>query len=436
MNTHQEKIQEALQEVSQGMSLSAASKKYDLARSSLRILAKKHGVVSPYQKQMNEIDKKKQQAIELRRSGSSFSKIAKSLSICETTAKTWCEGIVLTAEQNAANSRGLFEKQEQAVELRKNGLFITEIAKQLNCAKSSVSLWLSKAKVGQNYLKSQRVSKRIVGARDKKVEERKKQIKNTSKKCLDIKSRDLEIFQMRKLGLSFVDIAEQTGLNKTTVRQICNKFTLSSEEQEFIKNKVHETTMKRRHSGELKPVGGIRQGVERSKFGYYKGIYCSSTYELCWAIYQLDHGVEFKRFEGFLEDKKTRLKYYPDFIIGETHIIEIKGYEDKEFVAKKTKLAEDLGYTVSLVKKKDLKHMFEYVDQTYGVKYNSRHTLYDNHKPVHLLVCDYCNTEFERFKIRKADADRKHVFCSTQCCGKHRAKVNKENAKTIAGLPE
>lgn len=436
MTNHEEKIQAALHDVSQGMSLSAAANKYNLNRSSLGIFAKKNGIMSPYQKQMDEIDKKKNQAMHLRKNGWLFSKIAKNLSICETSAKTWCEGIVLTAEQNAANSRGLFEKQKMAIELREEGLFITEIAKQLNCAKSSVSLWLSKAKIGPNYIKSQPLSQRIVKDRDKKVEERKKQIKNTSKKCSDITSRDLEIFQMRKNGLSFVDIAKKTGLDRTTARQICNKFTLSSEEQEFIKNKVHETTMQRRHSGEFKPVGGIRQGVERSKFGYYKGIYCSSTYELCWVIYQLDHNVEFERFEGFLEDKEIRLKYYPDFIVGDNHIIEIKGYEDKEFVAKKTKLAESLGYTVSLVKKNDLKHMFEYVDKTYGVKYNSRHTLYDNHKPIHLLTCNFCHTQFERFKIRKTDANREHVFCSIQCCGKYRAKVNKENAKTNAGLPE
>lgn len=432
MNTHEEKIQAALHDVSHGMSLSAAAHKYNLTRSSLGIFAKKRGIISPYQKQMNQIDKKKQEAIDLRRSGLPFSKIAKSLSICETSAKSWCEGISLTTEQNAANSRALFEKQKIAVELREKGLFIAEIAKELDCAKSSVCLWLQKSSVAV----SPEASKVLVERRDKKIRERKNKNKNTIKKCSDITSRDLKIFQMRKSGLSFVDIAKETGLDKTTARQICNKFTLSSEEQEFIKSKVHKTTMQRRHAGELKPVGGIRQGVERSKFGYYKGIYCSSTYELCWVIYQLDHNVEFKRFEGFLEDKKIRLKYYPDFIIGDKHIVEIKGYEDKEFVAKKTKLAEDAGYTVSLVKKNDLKHMFEYVDEKYGVKYNSRHTLYDNHKPVHLLVCSYCKTEFERFKIRKSDKDIRDVFCGSQCSGRHRAKVNKEKIKTNAGLPE
>src|SRR6516164_8460315 len=34
-----------------------------------------------------------------------------------------------------------------------------------------------------------------------------------------------------------------------------------------------------------KAKGGIRIGSGRSKSGYYKGIYCGSTYELCWVIY-------------------------------------------------------------------------------------------------------------------------------------------------------
>lgn len=28
------------------------------------------------------------------------------------------------------------------------------------------------------------------------------------------------------------------------------------------------------------PIGGYRKGSGRSKHGYYKGIYCGSTYEL------------------------------------------------------------------------------------------------------------------------------------------------------------
>jgi hypothetical protein len=48
-------------------------------------------------------------------------------------------------------------------------------------------------------------------------------------------------------------------------------------------------------------AGGYRIGSGRSKSGYYKGIYCGSTYELCWAIHALDHNIKFSRFDKKLE---------------------------------------------------------------------------------------------------------------------------------------
>lgn len=123
-----------------------------------------------------------------------------------------------------------------------------------------------------------------------------------------------------------------------------------------------------------KNLGGYREGSGRSKHGYYKGIYCGSTYELCWVIYNLDHGIKFKRFPNFLE--KDGLKYYPDFLLddGKT-IIETKGYESEESVQKKTKLAESFGYIVKVLRKNDLKDIFNYVETKYNTK--KFQTLYD-----------------------------------------------------------
>jgi len=55
-------------------------------------------------------------------------------------------------------------------------------------------------------------------------------------------------------------------------------------------------------------VGGLRNGSGRSKSGYYKEIYCGSTYELCWVIYNLDHNISFSRFSGYLTDGKIKYK--------------------------------------------------------------------------------------------------------------------------------
>jgi hypothetical protein len=124
----------------------------------------------------------------------------------------------------------------------------------------------------------------------------------------------------------------------------------------------------------LAGCGGYREGSGRSKSGYYKGIYCQSTYELCWAIWALDNGIKFTRFKGMLEGDGIR--YLPDFILADNKtIIELKGYEHDETVNKKTHLAESLGYIVNILRKQDLTHIFNYVKNTYHT--SKFETLYD-----------------------------------------------------------
>lgn len=164
-------------------------------------------------------------------------------------------------------------------------------------------------------------------------------------------------------------------------------------------------------------AGGYREGSGISKHGYYKGIYCGSTYELCWVIYNLDHQVPFSRFPGKLE--KDGLTYYPDFLLsdGKT-IVEIKGYEKKESVDKKTNVAESFGYIVKVLRKEDLRHAFDYVANTYGTK--NYFELYDGYKPKYKHICDYCETEFET--DRKIKTQTK--FCSRTCAGKYQKSMN------------
>lgn len=157
--------------------------------------------------------------------------------------------------------------------------------------------------------------------------------------------------------------------------------------------------------------GGYREGSGRSKSGYYKNVYCGSTYELCWVIYHIDKKLPFKRFEGFLE--KNNLKYYPDFLVGNT-IVEIKGYWS-EAVDRKKEMAESFGYKVEVLYKKDLENIFEYVKSTYGT--TKFQTLYDDHKPVYNGVCCYCKKDFSKER-KKPKTD--NIFCSRSCSGKYR----------------
>jgi DNA-directed RNA polymerase subunit RPC12/RpoP len=164
-----------------------------------------------------------------------------------------------------------------------------------------------------------------------------------------------------------------------------------------------------------KTPGGYRPGSGRAKSGYYNGIYCGSTYELCWVIYNLDHSIKFERFEGIIESES--LKYIPDFLIG-NRIIEIKGYGDKDKILAKKELAESHGYTVDILYGKDLQYCFEYVKKQYGT--DRFYELYDNYKPKYQYVCSNCNSKFETDKKRNTDV----VFCSRLCSGKgHKGRV-------------
>lgn len=155
--------------------------------------------------------------------------------------------------------------------------------------------------------------------------------------------------------------------------------------------------------------GGERVGSGRGKTGYYKGIYCGSTYELVWVIYQLDHKLPFSRFEGFVEHEGKR--YFPDFLqYGK--IVELKGYEDKERVDAKTKIANLHGYDVIVLKKNDLKKEFEWVKKNY--LYKELQELYDNYKPLFQYECGHCGCTVNRSKKSKTE----YVFCSRQCAGK------------------
>lgn len=164
-------------------------------------------------------------------------------------------------------------------------------------------------------------------------------------------------------------------------------------------------------------MGGYREGSGRSKSGYYNGIYCGSTYELCWVIYHLDHNIAFTRFPGKLEFDGT--VYYPDFLLddGKT-IIEPKGYEPQNSVDKKTKVAEQLGYVVRVLRKKDLEFAFEYVKKTYNT--SKFYTLYDTYKPKYTYVCSYCEMVYESDKHVNTETR----FCSRTCAGKYRKKHN------------
>jgi len=124
-------------------------------------------------------------------------------------------------------------------------------------------------------------------------------------------------------------------------------------------------------------VGGYIQfsGNNKENKGYYKGVYCDSTWELAYVIYNIDHNIPIKRCEKVYEytyNNKAR-KYHPDFELEDGTIVEIKGYEYDESLQYKIASVKDVD--VKVLRRDDLQYIFDYVVETYGKDFRK---MYDN----------------------------------------------------------
>lgn len=111
--------------------------------------------------------------------------------------------------------------------------------------------------------------------------------------------------------------------------------------------------------------GGYRKGIGRGKKGWYKGIFCDSSWELAFVIYHIDHNIPIKRCEEKLQyimNGKIR-KYLPDFVVKDK-IIEIKGWRDESSIIK-----EKCFPNILIIDKTSIIPYLDYVINKYGKKF-------------------------------------------------------------------
>lgn len=401
--------------IQQGHSILQSAKTCGVNEVTLRRYMKKNGVVSKGQKILKENATQKTRVIELRKLGLSYSQISEKTKLCITSVANWCSHIVLQEDQKKKNARALIDKQKQAVELRKEGMYITEIAKKLNCSKASVHLWL------KNHIK-QHGNDLGFACQDRKDLKRELQI-STLHPLTNL------VVEKRKMGMSYSEISVELKISNATAHDIIKKANLSETELLEAKRNLKKRQRYLLDNGLIKSRGGDRLNSGWSKTGYYKGVYCGSTYELCWVIHAMDHGVQFKRFEGVL--KKDGVTYIPDFLLDDgITIIELKGYDVRENVNKKTKLAESLGYKVNVLREQELQPIFDYVKKHYGVSWQKSYTLFDGFKPTYTYECTTCCKTFST--ENKRPMKNGTVFCSGSCSATHRNAQNKTNPQSKA----
>jgi hypothetical protein len=118
-------------------------------------------------------------------------------------------------------------------------------------------------------------------------------------------------------------------------------------------------------------LGGYRKGSGRGKSGWYKGIWCDSSYELAWVIYHIENNIPFERNkESFQYEYNGEIHlYYPDFRLKESNeLVEIKGFYTEQT---HVKLKSVTNTKLTVIDKQKIQPYIDYVTDRYGKNFVS-----------------------------------------------------------------
>lgn len=118
----------------------------------------------------------------------------------------------------------------------------------------------------------------------------------------------------------------------------------------------------------LRTTSSIRENNTYGKYGYYQDIYCASSWELAFLVFNKDLGKDIKRcdltFTYFMDG--VQHTYFPDFIM-DNIIYEVKGLE-KEDVKLKTEAVIAAGYRIEVIRRKEILPIVKALKEKYSVK--------------------------------------------------------------------
>lgn len=155
------------------------------------------------------------------------------------------------------------------------------------------------------------------------------------------------------------------GLSKYTDTRVAEyaKSISESFSQPTWNNDVELNRRNKISNSMMGKYGGIRKGSGHGIKGSYKGIWCDSTYELAFVMYCIDHDIPIHRnTKPYLyKYNGATHRYYPDFIVNNNQIVEIKGFmRDSDYV--KVSVVPDL---IVILGEQNSKYI-EYALHTYG----------------------------------------------------------------------
>lgn len=111
-------------------------------------------------------------------------------------------------------------------------------------------------------------------------------------------------------------------------------------------------------------LGGLNSNTTHKNYkrGYYKGIWCDSSWELAFVVYHLDNNIKIERNYNYKEYtfNNNIYKFYPDFIV------DGKLYEIKGFITPKNKAKIEQINDVKFIFRNDIKFYLNYAIEKYG----------------------------------------------------------------------
>lgn len=189
------------------------------------------------------------------------------------------------------------------------------------------------------------------------------------------------------------------GLSKSTSPKLAESSRKISKALTGKKGHTHnqETKDILRKVAIQRGLGGYKKGSGRGIKGWYKGIWCDSSWELAFLLKTLDEGKQICRClekRSYIHDGKEKI-YYPDFVV-EGKIVEIKGWETPEW---SSKLASNPDIIV--MSKNDMEPILSYVKDKYGRDFTS---LYEGNMSS---LLENENTIKKRDDLKKSKLDTK-----------------------------
>lgn len=156
------------------------------------------------------------------------------------------------------------------------------------------------------------------------------------------------------------------GMNKDYKNKISNSLKGKSIGKASTKEKEQERRQKISKTMQRNPLaGGYRKGSGIGKKGWYKDIFCDSSWELAFVCYYKEHNLNIKRCQEhrkYIFNNEEHI-YIPDFITDDG-IIEIKGYSNKQWKQKELQNPD-----IKVLYYKDVKIYLDYAISKYGDRF-------------------------------------------------------------------